>query len=94
MFHLCSKLKALKPSLRSLNKCYGNIHQRVAETRDKLLSLQLESLTTLSGASSAAIHVQECLLAELSLVEESFLRQKYRVQWLNEGDQNTKFFIE
>lgn len=34
------------------------------------------------------------LLAELLAVEESFLRQKSRIQWLKgvQGDQNTSFF--
>jgi len=32
--------------------------------------------------------------ADLSRAEESFFRQKSRVQWFNLGDQNTKFFFK
>lgn len=38
---------------------------------------------------------QQCrLVAELTAVEESFLKQKSKIQWLREGDQNTSYFFK
>lgn len=46
MYQLCAKLKALKAPLRSLNHSgFGGIHQRVTAAREKLLHLQMETLT-------------------------------------------------
>lgn len=93
MFKLCRKLKALKYPLRSLSKSsYSNIHSGVLDAKEKLLNLQMQLLSWPSDRLSQLEKAEAHLLVELSFVEESFLRQKSRIRWLKDGDQNTIFF--
>lgn len=63
------------------------------EAREKLLEYQLQFLSNPSDRLIQLEHEQSLLFSELSNVEESFLRQKSMIKWLNEGDQNTNFSI-
>lgn len=92
MYRLGKKLKALKPILRSLGKeNYSNIHLRVEKARKTLLNTQKEVLTSIQELVLAEQH-QNTVLIELLAVQESFLREKSKIQWLKEEEQNTSFF--
>lgn len=74
MFRLCEKFKALKPALRSLSRTnYGNFHHKVEQARETLLLLQKEILLSHEKDLILAEHEQSQLLADLEIVEESYL---------------------
>lgn len=93
MYQLCTKLTALKGPLRTLSYLsYVGIHQRVSICWEELLQLQQEVLFRPIEESILAVHSKETELIDLQVIEEAFLRQKSRVKWLKEEDQNTTYF--
>jgi hypothetical protein len=84
------KLSDLSCALQGWNKStFGSVR---TETRS--LKIRLESLRQLPGRvgpSHEEIKIQDRLV-ELNYREEIMWRQRSRIQWLSEGDQNTKFF--
>ena len=95
MFQLCKKLKRLKVELKKLNReCYSDLSSRVQQAKHDLESVQWDiqrqpTNISLHGEESRLVK----LYGDLSRDEESFLRQKSRVQWINLGDRNSKFFF-
>lgn len=85
---LCWKLKSIKRNLKSLNREFSNIQQRVRETHGLLQLAQVQALVETFEA--------ELLLNQkwqlLRQIEESFYKQKSRIHCLLEGDQNTTYF--
>ena len=94
MYILHEKLKRLKAELRRFNKTYfGNISAKVEEKRKELADIQIQILNFPSN--DILIEREKSLTKEFSdmlKAEESFYRQKSRIDWIKEGDQNTKFF--
>ncbi|XP_056863927.1 uncharacterized protein LOC108850223 [Raphanus sativus] len=90
---LCWKLKNIKSDLKTLNReNYSNIQERVTNAYSLLQSVQVQALyspTPLLFQQERDLH-QRWLF--LRLIEESYLRQKSRINWLSEGDFNTTFF--
>lgn len=87
-----TKLKKVKVAMRNLNRVSGNLTVQVNEARNALNNYQ--------GSMPLALS-RDQLLEEERLIqqfrhalklEEIFLKQKLRVQWLKCGDANNKFF--
>ncbi|XP_039039007.1 uncharacterized protein LOC120176710 [Hibiscus syriacus] len=91
MQQLFFKLKRLKTSLKALNhNHYNNIFACV---KQKKLELEEQHIRSLNFVDSFQKVLQ--LQNELYLLEEAknmFLRQKAKIQWLNDGDKCTKLF--
>ena len=94
MVSLHKKLKRLKQVLRDFNKAqFAGLPEKVKEKRNELEVVQISNL---SNKSSVEMLDKERVLSkelhEMMIQEESFYRQKSRIQWLNERDLNTRFF--
>ncbi|XP_074265051.1 uncharacterized protein LOC141587467 [Silene latifolia] len=94
MFSIIKKLKALKPALKSLNKCcFSDI-----ENSTTIATVALENIQKLlvENPGDIVLLQQEMDMAhdlkELISARDSFLIQKAKVQWSLEGDLNTNYF--
>ncbi|XP_062096322.1 uncharacterized protein LOC133802092 [Humulus lupulus] len=94
MYRLCVKLKRVKAILRELNKKgFGDVEISEANSRKHLLECQL--------AVNKEPHNHVLIEAEIKAREDykeasknytSFLQQKAKMNWLKDGDSNTKLF--
>jgi len=94
MFQLTTKLQRLKIPLCQLHRQHtSSITSRVALAKAAWISAQftLDENPTLPDARAAERHLASKYM-QLCKDEESFFKQKSRVQWLHLGDQNTNFF--
>jgi hypothetical protein len=93
-FVLASKLKALKEDLKFWNKhVFGDINLKQLQLMAELS--QLDEKEERGGLSTAERNNCKAVVGELDKLahlEEISWRQKSRVLWLKEGDNNTKYF--
>lgn len=90
---LTQKLKRVKAALKLINSNTGDLHQKVEAARNALLSFQ----STMPTVPTVQYFQEEGLLCSQlrkALMDEVvFLKQKSRVHWLKNGDNNNPFFF-
>ncbi|XP_071723887.1 uncharacterized protein [Rutidosis leptorrhynchoides] len=94
MFQLWLKLEEVKQKMKGLNKCeFSDISKRVSVIRGVLsniqVNLQADPFNRELQDEERAVGMK---FKELLQLECEFYRQKARIDWLNEGDDNTQFF--
>ena len=87
-FCFCEKLKNVRGSLKDWYKGRGRNSKK---TIDRLKG-EIRMAYNSKDFGSKDVKQMEAELRDAVRLEEAFWRAKSRVQWLNEGDKNTKFF--
>ncbi|XP_017228656.1 uncharacterized protein LOC108203954 [Daucus carota subsp. sativus] len=91
-FVLTSKIRRVKLALKNLNSSCGDLHAAVIQARASLSHFQ-ENLPERPAFDLFAAEGVLCSNLHNALaVEETFLKQKSRINWLNLGDGNNEFF--
>ncbi|KAJ9562228.1 hypothetical protein OSB04_007388 [Centaurea solstitialis] len=93
MHQILCRLKLLKKPLRQLRSSYGSVFKRVADLKSELDVIQ-SSVDLDPGNPELQEDLAHLCLAfqQAKLDEDAFLRQRAKVQWLKDGDMNTKYF--
>jgi hypothetical protein len=93
MYRLQQQLKNLKQRIKEWNKSeFGNIIQSKHQLQARMKQNQQQMIA--SGCSLELVEEEISLMAQIETrekQEEILWRQKSRIQWLQEGERNTKF---
>ena len=93
MFILARRLKNMKRFLRNMNRVNGNVFNKVKALRVELKRVQRELDKEPNNPSLREEEYVFCKAYQEAVRDEaSLLRQKTKVQWLKDGDQNTSYF--
>ncbi|XP_074305769.1 uncharacterized protein LOC141640990 [Silene latifolia] len=94
MFRVVKKLKALKGGLKNLNKeCFSDIELNASKASHTLEEIQLQLQDNYDNPDLITLELQA--LDEVRFwtkARDSFLQQKAKTQWIDEGDSNTLYF--
>ncbi|XP_074298494.1 uncharacterized protein LOC141629377 [Silene latifolia] len=94
MYCVTRKLKALKGRLKELNKeCYSDVENSAILAEKEVINIQGKLIQDPLNAEL----IQEEIIAlksfkELNDARQSYLRQKAKTQWLEDGDANSAYF--
>ncbi|GJW63854.1 hypothetical protein Tco_0115738 [Tanacetum coccineum] len=93
MFKVVKRLKGLKNQFRKLLYSHGNIHENVRRLRSVVDKAQLD-LDSDPFNASLRDHEARCVseFNDAIILQERFLKQRSKIQWLKEGDLNTAYF--
>jgi hypothetical protein len=91
---LKEKLKLIKSDLKEWHQRHSkNLPSRISILKDRISTLELKSESDrLEDEELEELHDQSAELFSLSRINASICWQQSRMQWLSEGDANTKFF--
>ncbi|KAJ9561524.1 hypothetical protein OSB04_006684 [Centaurea solstitialis] len=93
MYQVTSRLKALKEPLRNLRRSYGNLTEKVNNLKEELNVIQLAcDMDPFNSDLKEDLEALQMAYHEACKDESLAARQRAKVQWLREGDSNTRFF--
>ncbi|XP_060175336.1 uncharacterized protein LOC132606044 [Lycium barbarum] len=95
MQHIWYKLKKVKQQLKLLNtREYSKVNDNVQKYRQELAAVQIQMRdpTILAMMTEGERELRQ-QLEKWATIEESILRQKSRVRWLQLGDSNNAYFF-
>ncbi|XP_074288789.1 uncharacterized protein LOC141613945 [Silene latifolia] len=94
MFRVVKKLKALKGGLKSLNKeCFSDVELNASKASHYLEDIQLQIQDNYDNPDLIALELQAMDNVRFwTKARDSFLQQKAKSQWIDEGDSNTAYF--
>lgn len=93
LYRFSKKLKALKPIIWSLaNERMGNLTKKAKEAFDFLCAKQKANLTNPTTQGIEEEKTAYIRWEKVADLEEKYFKEKSKLQWLNIGDRNNKYF--
>ncbi|XP_041999976.1 uncharacterized protein LOC121749471 [Salvia splendens] len=93
LFNLKLKFARIKGALKRWNKeVFGNIHANLKNCEENIAEAQADFEGNASARNRMEVNKRIAEYILLLKMEEDFWKQKAALQWLEEGDKNTRFY--